>query len=157
MGLVREEPPGSLYFEAWCPPSDNQPGVWHTLRGHNPFTASMSEIPADMAREIDECGKHLYDPVDDEEYGRRTRERMARTASLSASTPSGPPEDGRSIEASETDGAGPKTMTMSEWLEHQGDLPAVIYEGRPVDPLDLAEWPDPPADAGARENGGGAG
>jgi hypothetical protein len=77
-GLLREGPPGSLYFEAWCPGFEDLPGVWFTCRDFSPFTASMSKITEKMAREeID--GGDLYAESDDAGYELIVDRRMAQS------------------------------------------------------------------------------
>jgi hypothetical protein len=78
-GLLRETPPGSLYFEAWCEPDEHGRGLWHTLNDFDPFSASMSEISVAMAKQL--IGKgDLYGPVEDDEYMRQAKANMARYA-----------------------------------------------------------------------------
>ena len=75
-GLLREEPPGSLYFEAWCPPDEHGQGLWHTIT-FDPFTASMSAITKAQARKL--IGKgDLYAPADEERYWRETEANALR-------------------------------------------------------------------------------
>jgi hypothetical protein len=73
-GLLREQPAGSLHFEAWLP-TEQTAGLWHTVE-LDPFTASMSQLEESEAREI--AGEHLYDLADDERYQQVTRANLAK-------------------------------------------------------------------------------
>jgi hypothetical protein len=64
LGLLRETPPGSLWFDRWHPPDPErqEPGLWLHLRDFNPFAASMSRIELDVARKIIDGGD-LFAPT----------------------------------------------------------------------------------------------
>jgi hypothetical protein len=64
LGLLRETPPGSFWFDRWHPPDPErgEPGLWHHLYNFNPFAASMSRIELDVARKIIDGGD-LYAPT----------------------------------------------------------------------------------------------
>jgi hypothetical protein len=75
-GLVREDSPPSGYFEGWLDIDDDpRPGLWHHI-SFDHFSASMSPISEDEAREL--CAGDIRGPAEDERYARQLRERLAR-------------------------------------------------------------------------------
>jgi hypothetical protein len=76
-GLLREGPPDSLNYEAWCEPEHGDPGLWHEI-DFDPFSASMSPITESMAKKL--IGKgDLYAPADEDRYWRETEANMLRS------------------------------------------------------------------------------
>jgi hypothetical protein len=76
-GLLREAPPNSLRFDAWCPPTAQDDGLWHSIF-FDPFSASMSEIGLAHATDLIGTGD-VYAPANEAEYRRRTEAAMKRS------------------------------------------------------------------------------
>jgi hypothetical protein len=64
LGLLRETPPGSLWFDRWHPPDPerHEPGAWLHLYDFNIFAASASPIELQVAKKIIDGGD-LFAPT----------------------------------------------------------------------------------------------